>query len=52
MIESSLIIARPEIVNIRSQNSRIDLEELVGPKVRPLLVNGYGFPVSSCLARR
>lgn len=44
MIESSLITARPEIVNIRSYNSRIDLEELA-EKIGAILKSQFGFSV-------
>lgn len=45
MIESSPITARPEIVNIRSQNSRIELQELAD-KIDAILKSQFGFSVS------
>lgn len=44
MIESSLITARPEIVHIRSQNFRMELEELAD-KIDAILKSQFGFSV-------
>ncbi len=44
MIESSLITARPEIVNMRSQNSGMELKELAD-KIDAILKSQFGFSV-------